>query len=436
MHFLMATFMRLQLIVLLCALLLGCSSADRGVLLVTLDTVRADHLSCYGYSKRTTPFIDSLAAEGTLFENAMCSASTTPVSHASILTGLYPPRHGVRFIHGFTDHHLDPKVGTVAERFRDAGYETGAFVSALPLESKRYGLDRGFDFYEESFLGEREGPAGKRGIVLTRECQRRAAETLGTFEKWYGDRRPRKFFAWVHLFDPHDRLVLPPEEFRERCLKEVPSAHPTGRVGVYDCEIYYVDAMLSKTVQWLRDRCRSLVVVVVSDHGEGLGDHGYQAHGDRLYAEQMHVPLVFWGDGVKRGLRVSRTVRTVDVAPTLLGLFGLPVPRGLDGADLLNASTDRDCYAETLNPMIRGHGPLFAIVRGNRKVIFSPRDGAAQCYDLISDPRELLDLAPAAGDYATLLAGLQTTAVEPGGAARELLDDATRESLKSLGYAD
>ncbi len=137
MHFLMATFMRLQLIVLLCALLLGCSSADRGVLLVTLDTVRADHLSCYGYSKRTTPFIDSLAAEGTLFENAMCSASTTPVSHASILTGLYPPRHGVRFIHGFTDHHLDPKVGTVAERFRDAGYETGAFVSALPLESKR-----------------------------------------------------------------------------------------------------------------------------------------------------------------------------------------------------------------------------------------------------------------------------------------------------------
>ncbi|MEW6369099.1 MAG: sulfatase [Acidobacteriota bacterium] len=432
----MTRIVRLSACALSCAFLVGCRGAERGVLLVTLDTVRADHLSCYGYSKRTTPFIDSLAAEGTLFENAMCSASTTPVSHASILTGLYPPRHGVRFIHGFTDHHLDPKVRTAAEEFRDAGYATGAFVSALPLESKRYGLDRGFDFYEESFLGEREGSVGKRGIVLTRECQRRADETLGAFEKWYGDRRPRKFFAWVHLFDPHDRLVLPPEEFRQQCMSEVPCAHPTGRICAYDCEIRYVDAMLSKTVQWLRERCRSLMVVVVSDHGEGLGDHGYQAHGDRIYAEQMHVPLVFWGDGVRRGLRVASTVRTVDVAPTLLGLSGLPVPPGLDGADLLNAPADRECYAETLNPMIRGQGPLFAIVHGNRKVIFSPRNDAALCFDLTKDPRELLDLAPAAGDYLTLLGGLRKMAVEPGGAAREVLDDATRESLKSLGYAD
>lgn len=414
----------------------ACRTQRDGVLLITLDTVRADHLSSYGYAKQTTPYMDSLARNGTLFENAICTASTTPVSHASILTGLYPPRNGVRFIHGFVQHALDTKVPTAAELYGRAGYRGAAFISAFPLKSTRYGLHRGFEHYDESFLKGRPDPVGRRGFVITGESQRRSDETLRALCDWIEREEPRKFFAWVHLFDAHDRKLVPPDEFKSSYLREHPDVELQDRRDYYDYEIFYIDRQLEATIEPLRKKCSSLLILIVSDHGEGLGDHNYAAHGDRLYQEQIRVPLILWGHGVAAGRRVRHTVSTIDILPTLLALSGIQPPSGLDGTDLMKAAQDRPCYSETLNPMIKNGPPLFALTRGSTKVIHTPAQGATLCFDLDRDPGELTDLSPPSGPFATLLADLERIAVMPAAGSQEQLDQGTRENLKSLGYLD
>ncbi len=413
----------------------SCRTQRDGVLLITLDTVRADHVSSYGYAKQTTPYMDSLAREGTLFENAICTASTTPVSHASILTGLNPPRNGVRFIHGFVQHSLDAKVPTAAELYARTGYRSAAFISAFPLKSTRYGLNRGFEHYDESFLEGRPDPVGRRGFVITGESQRRAEETLRAFGDWIEREKPSNFFAWVHLFDAHDRKLVPPDEFRSSYLREHPDVELRDRRDYYDYEISYIDRQLELTIEPLRKTCSSLLILIVSDHGEGLGDHNYAAHGDRLYQEQIRVPLILWGHGVAAGRRIGHTVSTTDILPTLLTLSGIPSPDGLDGTDIMRIAKDRACYSETLNPMIKNGPPLFALTRGRTKVIHSPPPGATQCFDLDRDPRELTDLGPPTGPFAALLADLERITVMPSGSQEEM-DQGTRENLKSLGYLD
>lgn len=415
----------------------ACNRRSEGVVLITLDTVRADHVSCYGYSQRTTPFIDSLARDGTLFERAITAAPTTPVSHASILTGLYPPRNGVRFIHGFVEHMLDPHVATMAGSFSGAGYDTAAFISAFPLKGSRYGLNRDFGYYDESFLNGRPDPVGRKGFVVTGDSQRRAGETFAAFRRWFEKKRPRKFFVWIHLFDAHDRRMLPPADFKDRYLSGNPGAPLRDRKDVYDYEISYMDEQLSQALSRLRKECSTLRVAIVSDHGEGLGDHNYGAHGDRLWQEQIRVPLVLWGSGVPAGRRVAGTVSTADILPTLLLLAGLRPPEGIDGRDLLSETGNRTCYSETLNPMIKGGPAIFAMAEGDRKIIHCPQEGTTQCYDLAEDPRELRDVAPATGTFTTLLEQLRPRIRVPAAdGAGEQMDDATHEKLKSLGYVD
>lgn len=406
------------------------------MLLVTLDTVRADHLSCYGYKKKTTPFIDELARNGTLFENAIATAPTTPVSHASILTGLYPPHNGLRYIHGHSHHALDPSVPTAAEIFKSNGYATAAFISAFPLKSSRYGLSRGFDHFDEAFLQGRGDPAGKRGFVLTGDSQRRADEALASFFSWLDSTNPKSFFAWVHLFDVHDKRLLPPDDYHRAYVKANKGEAPQSRIELYDYELTYIDHQLSRAIGRLQRRCSSLVVVIVADHGEGLGDHNYQAHGDRLFQEQTRVPLVIYGTDVSWGRRIKQTVSAAGVMPTMLSLARLPVPEGLDGTNLMDVNADQSCYAETLNPMIRARPPLFALVRGPQKIIMTHGIQDIDGYDLAADPRELSASSALAGELPAMLEQLKALAVVPEDAEAELMDEGTRESLKSLGYLD
>lgn len=345
------------------------------VFLVTIDTLRADHVGCYGYKQVDTPALDGLAADGVRFAHAYTHSPITNSSHSSILTGLLPG------IHGVTDFGvpLAPQHPTWAEFLKKRGYKTAAFIGAVILDSKSLapGLDRGFDYYDN--FPEKPATKERWGRV-----ERRGMEVVQHAEAWLAKHPAGPRFVWVHLFDPHDPYEAPPP-FSQKYKDP------------YDGEIAYADSALARWIATLKKTAAytNAIVVVVGDHGEGLGDHGEETHGLFLYDSTLHVPMIFkLPAGASRGTVVDEPVRTTDILPTVLALTKTPGPPELSGESVLplirkQATTSHDLLAETDYPLRFGWAPLRALRTKDSKLIEAPRP---EFYDLLADPAESKNL--------------------------------------------
>jgi tetratricopeptide (TPR) repeat protein len=305
------------------------------VVLITLDTTRADHLGPYGYALAETPVLDGLAARGTTFERAYSSAPLTIPSHSTMFTGRFPPSHGVRDNGDFV---LPEEAVTLAERFQAAGYTTAAFPSAFPT-NRRWGFAQGFDIYRDPMVHDAASQDWRD--------QRPANEVIDDALRDLRD-VDGPVFAWIHLFDAHWPYE-PPEPFASR--------HP-GRP--YDGEIAFADSEVGRFLDWFEDAKPNHVITVTADHGESLGDGGEQTHGFLLHDGTLHVPLLVKGTSIPQGMRVDDPVGHPDLAPTLLRLAGLPMHEGLQGRDLFEGGSDA-IYSEALTGQFNlGLAPLYA----------------------------------------------------------------------------
>ena len=389
--------------------------AGLSVVLITIDTLRADALGCYGRSGGVSPVIDRLAASGVRFATARAHNVVTLPSHANILTGRLPTEHGIRDNAGF---RLGDGVETLATILKARGYRTGAFVSAFPLDS-RFGLTRGFDVYDDRLGGAQHSRS------LTPQ-ERRGRETVAAARRWLEEQDGRTFL-WLHLYDPHFPYA-PPAPFDTRF-----AADP------YHGEVAETDDSLAPLLDPLlkaRDDGRTLVVLT-SDHGESLGDHEEETHGIFAYEATLRVPLILFQPGL--GPRVvEQPVRHVDLLPTILDALEVPPPPGVPGTSLLplawgGPGPPDACYFEALSASLnRGWAPLRGAVRGRTKYVDLP---IPELYDLASDPRELTNLAAARPQeleaMRTLLARMRAGEAE---ARRGREDAETLERLKALGY--
>jgi arylsulfatase A-like enzyme/Tfp pilus assembly protein PilF len=338
----------------------------RDIILITIDTTRADALGYTGNRNVKTPFIDALAGRGIIFTNAHAHNVVTFPSHVNILTGLYPYQHGVHDNAGFV---LDPKYLTVASRLRAAGYATGAFVGAFPLDA-RFGLNQGFDTYDDNY--------GKgRASVDFVEPERNATAVLDSAIRWWKAKEGQKRFLWVHLYDPH-APYRPPEPFFSEY-----------RYSEYLGELAYVDAALSKAIGPILAADPDALVVLTSDHGESLGEHGEQTHGLFAYEATLKIPLIVARNGIVHRVEPAY-VRHVDIAPTILSAAAAEIPKELPGQSLLNTVAAGDSYFESLSASLnRGWAPLTGIIHGGVKYIDLP---LAELYDLPRDPHEAMNL--------------------------------------------
>ena len=386
----------------LCAIVFGCKQqevARPNVLLITLDTFRADRLG------RLTPNLARLASSSTTFDNAVSAVPLTLPSHATILSGLLPLHHGLRNNGAGT---FPGDRSTLATIFSAAGYRTGAFVSAFVLDH-RFGLNRGFDVYDDAIARDPNGNSPY-------DAERRGGETVDRALTWLSkDERP--FFAWVHLYDAH-----------------APYAPPSPFPRTYDGEIAYVDWQVGRLLSRV-DRKRT-IVAVIGDHGESLGEHGELTHGLLLYQATLHVPMLLSVPGIGSA-RLREPVSSADLAPTLASL-ALKQPMAGDGADLSDdirrhrEPRERDLYAESEYAVMFGWSELAAIRRGATKLIQS---SAPELYDLHNDPREednvLGDKRRAFRSLSDVLVSIRRTAIS---ATPSPVDDETRAKLASLGY--
>jgi arylsulfatase A-like enzyme/predicted Zn-dependent protease len=388
------------------------------VLLVTLDTTRADRLGAYGHPGGATPHLDALARGGVLFRQAYAHVPLTCPSHASLLTGRLPPRHGVRDNGGFV---LADGIPTVAERFREAGHRTAAFVSAFVLD-RRFGLARGYGTYHDrvpAAAADDHGDPSRRSV--------RAEETVGRALEWLRAEPGRPFFLWVHLFDPHQPYE-PPQPFAQR-FREDP----------YQGEIAYMDAQLGRLLE--AEVMRRALVAVVGDHGEGLGDHQEVTHSYFIYSNTQRVPLMLALPGhLPEGTTVQGIARGVDLAPTLLDLAGLPALPDADGRSLtpqITGATSGDAgpaYLESYHPRFWwGAQELLGLRSGPWLFIEAPRP---ELYDVATDPSEKTNLAatrPAELEaLRRRLRGLNAGGAPPEG--RAPMDAETERNLRALGY--
>jgi arylsulfatase A-like enzyme/Flp pilus assembly protein TadD len=398
--------------------------ARDNLLLITLDTTRADHLGSYGSTRARTRHLDRLAAEGARFETALSPAPITLPAHASIFTGLLPPEHGVRNNGNF---YLPDRFETLATVLRREGYHTGAFVSSFILD-RRYGLDRGFETYDDRL--EAAQPQ-----VLSLEAERRGDRTALALAAWLeaqvASRAGAPFFAWLHLYDPHEPY-RPPRPFRDLFAG-----------APYDGEIAFDDAVVASVLDrlgqlGLRDRT---LVAVIGDHGESLGEHGEETHSMLLYEGALRVPLILWRPGlVPAGTVVEEPVRATDLAATLLELLGAPPLATAHGRSLVPLLHGRSAgpvppvYAETLLPeFYMSWAPLFSIRDARFKLIDAPHP---ELYDLARDPGEERNIfeedppkAQALRDALHRITGGSAGAMSVGTLDREAM-----EKLAALGY--
>jgi choline-sulfatase len=415
----------LYLLVTLCAA--GSSvptkTAPPDIFLITIDTLRADHLHCYGYHKIETPTLDKLCEDGIRFSQAFTPSPITNSSHATILTGLLPSLHGV------TDFAIPLSIThpTIAALLKEKGYRTAAFIGAVILDSRSLapGFDRGFDFYdnfpEHSSLRTRWGTVERRGMTVIQHA-----------EAWLSSHPTGARFVWVHLYDPHDPYEPPP---------------PFSRIykdHLYDGEIAYADSALGKFADYLKSRgwYENSVVIVVGDHGEGLGEHNEKTHGIFLYDATTHVPLILKLPGrLERGRVVDQQVRTTDILPTVLDIVGVPAPSSLSGRSLMPylASTGlngRTAFGETDYPLRFGWSPLRSVRTEEFKFIEAPRP---ELYDLHADPAELHNKYEPRNVTAQKLRELLA---EVGAKAKSVTSSAivasrsTSDKSRALGYPD
>jgi arylsulfatase A-like enzyme/Flp pilus assembly protein TadD len=380
--------------------------APRDVILVTIDTLRADSLGFAGNTKVKTPFLDSLAAGGLVFMNAHAHNVITLPSHVNILTGLYPFQHGVRENAGFT---LDPKTPTVATMLKPLGYSTAAFVGAFPLDS-RFGLNQGFDTYDDNYG---KGQSTVDFIVP----ERRADAVLTAATSWWRSHDHQKRFMWVHLYDPHAPYA-PPEPF----LSDY-------RGNEYLGEIAWVDSQLSAQLAPILQADPDALVIVTGDHGEALGDHGELTHGLFAYESTLKIPLIVAGAGLAHRVE-NGYVRHVDIVPTILAATGGHPAANLRGASLAAAIGSRDSYFESLSASLnRGWAPLTGIIHNSEKYIDLP---IPEFYDLPRDPHETNNLrAERRREVEAARALLEPMRIEPG---TRTVDADTIAKLRSLGY--
>lgn len=374
------------------------------IVLITIDTLRADHLGCYGRVAAITPSIDEAATRGMRFQHAFAHVPLTLPSHASILTGQLPPQHGVRDNGAF---RLSAHSPVVTEILAGAGYRTAAFVSGFPLDS-RFGLDRGFHLYDDRML---RGKPGRLPYV-----ERPADRTTDVACEWLRQARA-PFFLWVHYFDPHAPY-------------EPPVPLHTG-ASPYDGEIASVDREIARLLASV-DRLQT-VVIITADHGEGLGDHGEDTHGLFIYDTTIRVPLIIVGQGIRPAV-VSEPAMLIDIAPTILSLAGAPQPSELRGRVLLDPlPAGRGIYAESLFGQLNcGWAPLRSIRFGNRKLIDAP---TPELYDVDDDTGESHNLAPERPAEVSAMREKLDEFAPASDPAPVPIDRRTAERLRSLGYA-
>jgi choline-sulfatase len=389
-------------------------AAGRPIILVTVDTLRADRLGSYGSSSGLTPALDRFAQGATRFTAAVTQVPLTLPAHATMLTGLHPARHGIRTNDGF---RLAAGVPTLAEALRNRGYATGAFIGGAPLQAS-FGLARGFDRYDDQFLR------------ATGAIERPADEVVRAATAWIDQHREQSFFAWLHLFDPHSPYT-PPAPFA--------AAHPGAP---YDGEVAYTDAAIGRLFEHLQrsDLFSRAAILVVADHGEALGEHGERAHGTFLYDVTVRVPLIVKLPAAAAPQAVAVPVETADLAPTIAALADTTLG-SVDGRSLLpllqaedrdSGDPDRPAYAESYyQNVLLGWSPLRAARTTRWKFIEAPHP---ELYDLESDPGELHNRV---NDRAGLAAGLQRALPNISGDAttRQAATGEAAERLRSLGYS-
>jgi len=404
----------------------GCgdrSGAIRNVVLVSIDTCRADHLSCYGFEKETTPNIDRIAGEGVLFENAVSPVPITLPAHSSMLTGKIPPVHGV---HDNSHYELTGENTTLAEILRDEGFTTGGFVSAFVLD-RRFGIAQGFDTYQDAFVKTIHSEFG---------TERRGDETTKFALKWIDEQKEEKFFLFLHYYDPHIRYE-PPEPFAS-----------TFRGDPYSGEIAFTDHCIGRVVGKLKEAglYDSTLLIIAGDHGEMLGEHGEEEHSYFIYEGAIKVPLIVKIPGRTQASRIADAVGLVDIVPTVCGLLDIDAPTDIQGVDLgsliagqASAQSARFIFSESLFPTQVGANTLLGVSSTDWKYIQTTRP---ELYHLGDDPEEKNNLIESRPERATPVARVYRDALEKmlqaqtsgneGG--RVETDQETLDRLASLGY--
>ena len=392
----------------------------RNVLLISIDTCRADRLSCYGYKSKTTPNIDAVAAEGILFENVIAPVPLTLPSHSSMLTGTIPPYHGV---HSNTNHQLAKSNLTLAEILGENGFKTAAIVSAFVLDST-FGIDQGFDTYNDQF------EEAHKAVGIS---ERKGGETTRLVLEWLEKQKDEKSFLFLHYYDPHFDYV-PPEPFASQFAD-----------NPYAGEVAYTDHCIGQVLDKLKELglYDSTLVIITSDHGEMLGEHGEVEHGYFIYQSAIRVPLIFKLPRSSESQRISRLVGIVDIVPTICNMLGITVPQDVQGQDLspyFNGKSpddaDRHVYCETIKPLELGANSLLGIVNNRFKYIQTTRP---ELYDLIKDPTESNNLVETQQQRAsimkdTLAQVLEQSLRKDAIDSEIVLDPQAIKSLESIGY--
>ena len=396
-------------------------SRDWNVLLITIDTTRADRIGCYGYPLARTPHIDALAAQGVRFANAYSPVPLTLPSHCSILTGEYPFVHRVR---NNGSYSLPPDRLTLAEVLKARGLSTSAFVASFTVDS-RFGLAQGFDLYDDTF--------DSREALKSFRSERPADQVASAFLSWLRQNGQRRFFSWVHFFDPHLPYSPPPpfdQEFK---------GHP------YDGEIAFVDQEIGRIIAALEESglLDRTLVVLAADHGEALGEKREIDHGLFIYESTLRVPLILRAaQGLPKGATVKARVRLIDILPTVLDFLKIESPRDVSGQSLVShifgrKTDDLPAYAETFYPQENyGWSKLLGLVVGPWKYILAPKP---ELYDLANDPREEKNLVREEAQRAASLSQ-KLTALTAGKSAdeqvaRRQVSPEEEARLRSLGYA-
>jgi arylsulfatase A-like enzyme len=440
-----------RLLAAMAAFTAGCGEAPPpNLLLISIDTLRADHLGCYGYPRPTSPFLDRLASQGVLFENAHTTAPWTLPSHTSLFTGLYPSQHGV-----VTDEvALPPEVPTLAESLQAQGFATAGLASGIYLGG-RFGLGRGFDHYVVFPTRDKSGGTATK-LSATERVSSGALD-------WLAAQPRRPFFLFLHYFDIHSDY-LPQPRFAALFAKpyQGPVTGTSGQlraflrrkidfdpqdrahlIDLYDAEIRQLDQALEELFEKLdaHGDLANTIVVVTSDHGEEFFDHGGVFHGRTQYQEMLRIPLIIIGPGIPKGRRSDRPVSLVDLMPTLLTLGGVPAPTSVSGLDLAplwkapgDGWPERALFAEA-NRTIDGNIPRRAMRNGRWKLVVHG-DGQRELFDLVEDPGERANRAAADPERARELA--RRLEVELGSVRKApglpKLEPDLRRQLEALGY--
>src|SRR5205809_3453465 len=400
------------------------AATPANVVFITIDTLRPDHLGCYGDKQIRTPNIDTLAADGTRFERAYTAVPVTLPSHTVIFTGTYPTLSGV---HDFAANKLSPTQATLASVLKDNGYTTGAVIGSAVLDS-RFGLNHGFDFYydhfdfnrlQESNLDEMERP----GNIV-------ADVTLDWLSKNY----QKKFFLWMHLYDPHYPYRPPPpysEQYKDR---------------PYDGEIVFADAQVGRLIEFLKNKSlyQNTLIILSGDHGESLGEHGEKTHGFFIYNATLHVPLIIHLPGDMHARTVQNLVNLADIMPTVLAALNIQLPAHVQGQSLLpiispkKEDNARSLYAETFLPRLHFNwSELRGVETENYHFINAPKP---KLYDLSIDPADThkplaVEKAVTEEMRVRLAKLIQQYTAGQELAEKTGLDPVLMERLKSLGYA-